>query len=276
MLKKIILFAAFIFFVRGVYAYQNFNPGNAKIEKQTAEDIVIETAQDRLPEYETLTYAVKWLGIPVGRITASINGIKDINGSKAYELEVIVKTNAFCSAIYSIDDRFVSYMDTKLHHTLRHEVYRREGRYKKDAVTDFDYIHKKARFRNLLDNTEKTLDITEGIQDTLSACYYFRLLPAELNQKIEYSVYSNENIYQLFGIIESKDFVRLYGLGEKPALYIQPYARLQGEEVKKGRVSGYFSVDEKRIPLLAVVQAPMFTEITASLESIDYRQNSRH
>jgi hypothetical protein len=270
--KKLFFSLIIIYFAQNACASQNFTPANIKERQEIAEHIVIEPAQSNLPEYERLVYSVKWLGMPVGHIIASINGIKEINGRKAYEIEVIAKTNAFCSAIYKIDDRFVSYMDIEGFYTLRHEVYRREGRYKKDAVTDFDHINKKAHFRNLLDKSEKTIDIPYGVQDTLSACYYFRLLSVGLDEKIEYTVYNNEDIYQLFGIIESKDFIRLPRTGRKAAFHIQPYARLQSEQVRKGRVSGYFSVDGKRLPLLAIVQAPVFTEITVSLDLAEYRQ----
>jgi hypothetical protein len=270
--KKLFFLAVFIFITQNIYASQNFMPANVANKREAVDQIVIEQVQSSLPEYERLVYTVRWLSVPVGRITATINGIKEINGRQAYEIEVTVKTNAFCSAIYRIDDRFISYMDTKGFHTLRHEVYRREGRYKKDAVTDFDHINKKAHFKNLLDESEKTIDIPYGVQDTLSACYYFRLLPVELDEKIEYAVYNNEDIYQLFGVIETKDFIRLPKIGRKAAFHIQPYAQLQGEQVKKGRVSGYFGVESTRLPLLAVVQAPMFTEITASLDRAEYRQ----
>lgn len=273
MLKKFFLFLAFMLLCQNAYALQNFLPANIKSGEKCDKDIVIELAQEALPEYEKLFYAVKWLGIQVGTITASIKGIKAINGRKAYELEVIAKTNAFCSAIYRIDDKFISYMDAQHFYTVRHEVYRREGRYKKDAITDFDNNSKKAHFKNLIDKSEKVFDIPYGVQDTLSACYYFRLLPIQVGKKIEYAVYNNEKVYQLFGIIESKGYIRLPRVGKKPAFYIQPYAQIEGEQVKKGKASGYFSVDSKRLPLLAVVQAPMFTEVIASLDTIKYRQN---
>ena len=274
MLKKIALVLVFLLIIQSAYAAQNFIPANIRPEKELSEDIIIEPARGRLPEYEKLTYTVRWLGIPVGIITASIKGISEINGRKAYKLEVTAKTNAFCSAIYRIDDRFISYMDIESLYTLRHEVYRREGRYKKDAITDFDHKNKKAYYQHLPGDLIETIDIPYGVQDTLSACYYFRLLSLNVGDKIEYSVYNNEKIYQLFGAIEAKDYIRLPRLGKKAAFYIQPYAQIEGEQVKKGRVGGYFSADSRRIPLLAVVQAPMFTEVTASLDSIEYRQNS--
>ena len=275
MFKRLILvIVSILLLAYTCYAAQNFSAANKFKPKQVKKEIIIEPVQSKLPEYESLKYTIRWLGLPVGYITASIKGIRKINGRRAYYLEVIAKTNDFCSAIYKVDDKFVSYMDVETFSTLRHEVYRREGKYKKDAVTDFDHITRKAHFKNLLDESEKEFDIPEGTQDTLSACYYFRLLPVEVGKRIEYAVCNNEKNYKLLGVVESKGMIRVPKLGRRESLYIQPYAKLKGEKVKKGRVSGYFSVDSKRTPLLAIVQAPMFTEVTAALREVDYGQKS--
>ena len=275
MFKRLVLILISIVLISHVgYAGQNFSVGNKTKSKEIKKEIIIEPAQSKLPEYENLKYTIRWLGLPVGYITASIKGIKEINGKRAYHLEVRARTNGFCSAIYKVDDKFISYMDVENFYTLRHEVYRREGKYKKDAITDFDHTTQKAHFRNLLDKSKKEFDIPEGTQDTLSACYYFRLLPIEMGKRIEYAVCNNEKNYKLFGVAESKGIIRVPGLGKKESLYIQPYVKIDGEKVKKGRVSGYFSVDSKRTPLLAIVQAPMFTEVTAALSEVDYRQKS--
>jgi Protein of unknown function (DUF3108). len=218
-----------------------------------------------LPIGEELTYKAKWLGIPVGSATARINGIKNINGRDAYELVITVKTNAFCSAIYKIDDRYVSYMDVKELYTLRHEVYRREGRYKKDAITDFDQIDHKAYFKHQFNGSEKTIDIPPGVQDPVSMAYYLRFIPVKLGEMKEFSVYNNESVYKIYGVMEKQVTIKVPGMGKKEAYLIQPYAKLEGEVVKKGTMRGYFSCDEKRVPLLAAAKGPVFTEVVAYL-----------
>jgi hypothetical protein len=223
----------------------------------------------RLPEYERLTYKVKWMGMPVGTIWASIKGIEKIRGRDAYVLEVVVRTNRFCSAIYKIEDRYVSYLDVGRLHTLRHEVYRREGRFSKDAITDFDQENHIAYFKNLLNKSEKKFEIPKDIQDTLSVCYFFRLSQLEVGKRIEYAVCNNEKNYQLFAEIQRKTKISSSALGKKEVFYVQPYAKLEGEEVRKGRVSGYFSSDENKFPLLAIVEAPVFTKVTAYLKEIN-------
>jgi len=235
-----------------------------------ARDIVIVEPDSRLPEYEKLTYEMNWIGIPVGTLTTSVTGIKNVNGRDAYVLEAIAKTNGFFSKIYRIDDRFISYMDIEKLHTLRHEVYRRDGSYKKDAITDFDQINHKAHFKNFLDKSEKHFDIPDNTQDILSACYYFRLLGLKVGDKVEYDVCSNEDNYRFLGLIQSKMFIRLPKIGENEAFQLLPYAKLQEKKVDKGRVSAYFSCDKKRTPLFAVVKGPVFTEVGITLTKIEY------
>jgi len=232
-----------------------------------AAEMTIAPPLKRLPEREKCVFTVKWLGVRVGTITAAINGIKKISGRDAYELEAVVRTNDFCSRIYPVNDRYVSYMDAENLCTLRHEVYRREGRYKKDAVTDFDQAGHKAYFASILDGSKKTVDIPPGVQDALSAAYYFRMIPVEIGRKIEFSVYNNEQVYDLFGVADRTRNIKTPHMGTRGAFHIQPYARLKGEMVKKGKASGYFSCDEKRVPLLVSVRAPLFTEITGYLDA---------
>ncbi len=235
-----------------------------------AQQIVIETPDQRLPEGETLTFRVQWMGMAAGEVTVSVKGIKNINGRDAYVLEAVFKSSGFLSAVYKIEDRYVSYMDVEKLHTLRHEVYRREGKFRKDAITEFDQANRKASFKNFVDNSEKTFDIPANVQDTLSALYYFMLVPLKPGEKTEIAVSSNEANYQLLAVVESRAFIKTPALGEKRAFLIQPYAKLKGEKVEKGNLKAYFSCDKRRLPLLAVLQGPVFTEVTLVLEKVSY------
>jgi len=218
---------------------------------------------------ERLTYNVAWLGIPVGEVSMAITGVQEINGRKAYRIELRAKTNKFCSHIYPVDDKYISYMDVENLSTLRHEVSRREGRYKKDAVTDFDQENHRAYFRNLLDGSEKDFSIPANVQDTLTAIYYFRTINVSLGDKVNYEVASDEKVYSLYGSIEKKEFIRIRGLRTFEAFLMVPYAKLKGERVRKANVIGYFSADPSRVPLVGIVKGPIFTKVTVSLAKVE-------
>ena len=53
------------------------------------------------------------------------------------------------------------------------------------------------------------------------------------------------------------------------AILLEPYAQLKGKKVDKGRVSAYFSADKRRLPLMATVKGPIFSEVTISLVKIE-------
>lgn len=231
----------------------------------------IQTPDSRLPEYEKLSYDVRWLGISVGTLTTSILGITNYKGRDAYVLEATMKTNDFLSKIYKIDDRFVSYMDVETLYTLRHEVFRRDGNYKKNAITEFDQTNQKAYYKNFIDKSEKNFDIPIGVHDVLSAYYSFMLLPLRIGDKIDFYVSNNEKNYQSYCLVQSKALVRLPAFGKKEyeAFLIQPYARFRGAKVDKGNVYAYFSCDKRRLLLLAKIKGPIFTEVTIYLSKIE-------
>ncbi len=234
-----------------------------------ADEIKISEAATLLPVGEKLTYNVSWLGIPVGQITSIIEGIQEVEGRRAYRIELVAKTNKFCSVIYPVNSKYISYMDVEDLVTLRHEVSRREGRYRKDAVTDFDHENHRAHFRNLLDKSEKNFSIPERVQDTLTAIYYFRTIDADVGKKINYNVVSSERIYSLYGLIVRKEFIRISNLSTFESFLVVPYARLGADAVKRWRLWGYFSADPSRVPLVGIFKGPIFTKVTISLSKIE-------
>jgi hypothetical protein len=277
-IKRSSLWIALALFAGGCTVSRWIGSGQFVDEKgipiHRAEDIVIDVPERRLPEYETLTFNLRWIGIHVGSVTMSVKGIRKINDRDAYVLEAAFKSNRFLSSIYNIDDRFVSYMDVEKLYTLRQEVYRREGSYRKDAITEFDQINHKAYFKNWVDKSEKVIDIPEGVQDTLSACYYFMMLPLKVGDKIDYYVYNSETTYQLIGVVEEKVFIKTAALGLKESFRMQPYVRLSGEKVQKGDLSAYFSCDKRRVPLMGKIKGIIFTEAVFTLSNITTGEGS--
>lgn len=273
LLKDIQVSLILIFFLNGCSVLNGIsvNKNQDNNDPREPQNFKDNTPNSRLPEYEKLIYQVKWLGIPIGTLTTSIKGIANFKGRDAYLLEATMKTNAFLSKIYKIDDRFVSYMDVEKMYTLRHEVYRRDGSYKKDAVTEFDQLNHTAYFENFLDKSEKNFQIPPGVHDVLTAYYYFMLLPINVGDRVEYNVCNNESNYKFYGVINSKVQLRVPALGKKKqiAVLIRPFATLKGKKVEKGKIEAYFSLAKKRIPLYVVIKGPIFTEVTVTLTKIE-------
>jgi hypothetical protein len=221
------------------------------------------------PSHEKLVYRLKWLGITAGEITMEMNGPEEWRGRKAYRIEVHAKTRGICSTIYRIDDRYVSYLDAEEFHALRHEVYRREGNYKKDAITDFDQAAHKAYFKNLTDGSHKVYKIPPHTQDPVTAAYYVRFLPLEPGRTFDLRVANSERNYEMF--LKIGDRAQRSAMGKSwNAYHFEPYAKHKGELVRVGRLSGYISTDNERMPILFVIKAPVFTSVAASLVKVEH------
>ncbi|MBF0121883.1 MAG: DUF3108 domain-containing protein [Candidatus Omnitrophica bacterium] len=218
-----------------------------------------------LPETEKLVFRMKWIGIPAGMITAEIKGIEEIRGRRAYRIEVTARTTGICRALYRIEDRYVSYLDVERLHTLRHEVHRREGGYKKDAVTDFDQERHQAHFKSLTDGSEKTFDIPPDTQDTISAAYVMRTRDLQAGGSYDVKICNSEKNYDIFFHVLGKGVLSVPGLGRREVFSVKPYGHLKGKEVRDGRLSGWISTEPGHVPYRIVIKAPVFTQVTAFL-----------
>ena len=218
----------------------------------------------KLPEHEKLTFRVKWTAITAGEITVEIKGIEEIRGRKAYRIEAHARTTGFCSTVYKVDSLYVSYLDVEKLYTLRHEVHRREGSYKKDAVTDFDQEKHKAHFKSSTDGSEKTFSIPPDTQDTITALYIARLRSLTEKSPLELKICNNEQNYVAVLNVVKQTFLSVPGRGKREVLLIRPIDKY-GKTVRQGRMSGYVSVEPGHEPYLFIIKAPVFTSVTAHL-----------
>jgi hypothetical protein len=223
-----------------------------------------------LPPYETLVYEMRWLGLRVGTVTASIKGLTEHHGREVYRLELLARSNSWLGKIFHIDSRFESLLDVEKMTTVRQRVNRVEGFYRKDATILYDHDNHMASFHNQVDDTRKVYPIPSQILDALSSIYYFRTFSLHPGERVEFTVDVNEKIYG-FGanILETKP-VRIPGFELQPAVFVEPDVTFEDEHVRRGRVKGYFSQGQYRIPLTAVIEAPIFTKATVTLKQVSY------
>jgi hypothetical protein len=210
-------------------------------------------------------YHIKWLGMNVGRLDVVVREETVLEGRPVYVIEMTGGTNRFCSMIYRINDRFVSYVDKERLVSLKLEVSRREGFYKKDAVTIYDHEKGKAYFHNSLANSSKEYAIPADVQDIISVFFRLRHDTVTLHQQLLYNVDFSETIYSAFGTPEALGNFEIEKGKLIPAFSTNPRAKVGDRELKNGSVSALFSADEYKIPLQITLKAPLFTQLTMTI-----------
>lgn len=226
-----------------------------------------------LPLYEQLVYDIRWMGMRVGTVTATIKGVTMFENREMYDFELTAISNSWLGKIYHIDSRFESLMDVETMATYQQLVDRREGTYRKDATVHYDQKNQSASFFNRTDNSQKVYPIPAGVLDALSSIYYFRTLNLEPGSDVAFPVDVGEKIYAFGAKIGEEKMIRISGFKPQRAVYVQPYVTFEDENAKKGRVSGYFSLDYYHIPLNAVLEAPLFTKVTVTLKELSYNKD---
>lgn len=135
---------------------------------------------------ENLIFSVDYGFYRAGTATMSVLGIEDINGGLCYKIQTTAQSNEFISSFYKVNDKVVSYVDVDGLFTRRFEKRLQEGRYKSNRFTDF------YQDRLIALSTQKkyaVCEITQYVQDILSALYYLRTSKLEVGKPVTLDVF---------------------------------------------------------------------------------------
>lgn len=217
----------------------------------------------RIPAQEKIVFKVKWLGLTAGEIVSEVKGITELRGRKVYRIEVTAQTVGVCSTLYRVRDKYVSYLDVERLVSLRHEVHRREGGYRKDAVIDFDPDKNMAYFKSETDGSQKTFPIPPHTQDTVTAAYVARAFDLKPGARFDIKVCNSEKNYTIDLAIGRGRKLRTIDGRSTDVVHLQPKAHLKNNVVRDGRLSGYVEAGDGHAPVFIVIKAPVFTHLTA-------------
>lgn len=225
--------------------------------------------QSQIRVGEKLNFSVQWLGFEVGRARAYVSGIEDMNGRKAYHITAEARSNSLIDLIYPVRDVHHTYVDTERLHSLRYEKIIQEGRYRADEVIEFDQVNHKALYYSRKNGTKKRSLISQNVQDELSSAYWFRLQPLEAGSTVHIPANADEKNWDLTVHILKKEKIKLGTLGSFEAFELEPSARFQGIFIRRGKIRGWISDDEKRLPLMMKTKIPVLGTITVKLVSYE-------
>ena len=196
------------------------------------------------------------MGIPVGSGWIEVKEIVEVEGRKAYHIEIQGHTNDVLSAFYPIHDTVHSYLDVESLQPLRFEKQQREGHYRADEAVTFDHTAHRASYHSLLNGSTKEIPLPPDFQDLVSALYWFRAQPLKPHEILSLQLYTDEKIYETAVQVKEVLSLELLKRGTFRCVVIEPKASFKGLLVKRGRLWAYLTADEHRIPLLVKATTP--------------------
>jgi hypothetical protein len=214
---------------------------------------------------EKIKFEVSYLGIPVGEAEAMVKELVKINGRDAYHIEINVRSRAILDWVYKVRDTHHTYIDAEHFHSLRYEKKIKEGRYWTDESMEYNQDEHVGRFYSRKDNSRKEMLIPQNVQDQISCCYWLRLQDIQPNSKILIPVNADEKNWDLEVVTHGVEEMKIEDVGIFQAVEIEPIILFEGFFVRRGKVRGWMSMDEHRIPLLMKVKVPVLGEVVATL-----------
>ncbi|MFH1414870.1 MAG: DUF3108 domain-containing protein [Elusimicrobiota bacterium] len=191
---------------------------------------------------EKLTFSIRWGMITCGYAHMEVREKIKLSGRDTYRIVTTARSAQFFDPFYKVRDRVESYIDVENLYTVRYEQSNREGSYKKDLKIIYDHEHKVA-----FENNHK-FDITEGIQDVLSALYYLRTKELEVGKSYEFDVGTGKKTWPLVVDVISREKVNVPA-GEFKTIKVIPRLREEGIFKAKGDLEVWLTDDERKYPV---------------------------
>ncbi len=214
---------------------------------------------------EKIKFEISYLGIVVGEAVSEVKELVKVNGREAYHIEINIRSRAIIDWIYKVRDTHHTYIDAEHFHSLRYEKKIKEGRYWTDESMEYDQDGHVGRFYSRKDNSRKEMLIPKHVQDQISCCYWLRLQEVKPDSKTLISVNADEKNWDLEVVTHGVKEMKIDPVGVFQAVEVEPIILFEGFFVKRGKVRGWMSMDERRIPLVMKVKVPVLGDVTAKL-----------
>ncbi|MBI5474373.1 MAG: DUF3108 domain-containing protein [Ignavibacteriae bacterium] len=194
---------------------------------------------------ERLVFDVSYGPITAGEAIMAIPRYETIAGRNTYRVEFSVNSLPSFDWIYTVRDKYLTFVDVEAIAPLRFEQHIREATYKRDFIADFDQANHVAR------TSEGNYPIPEYVHDIMSAFYYARTL--------SYAGMKPGDYVTLYNFYKDKSHelkVKFLGrqeleveAGTFNTVVVEPLVKEGGLFKAEGRIVIWLTDDERKIPI---------------------------
>lgn len=219
---------------------------------------------------ETLTYEIKWSGIPVGQGTLSVLPLQENNDYDGHFFELRVKSNSFLDTFYKVRDKISSHTALDLSRSYSYHKKQGGSRNKRDVVVAFDWKNKQAAYSNF-GRERSPVDILPGTLDPLSVLYFARLQDFDEIQEINVPVSDGKKCIIGKARIVKREIITVRSQ-EFDTYLLEPEIEEIGGVFDKSRdakIRVWLTADSRKVPV-KVESKVAIGSFTAELVSIQF------
>jgi hypothetical protein len=192
---------------------------------------------------ESLNYSIGWEKVTAGFGAMTVGEPVDTFGRLCFPIVSTVKSTAFLSTFYKVDDYVETLMDVKELFPLRFEKRLQEGRYRSNRRIQFDPE------AGLAYTPNDTFPIPPYVLDDLSLLYHVRSMELIPGKDVEVDIYSGKKLYRLTVKIIRKERIKV-DAGVFNTIVVEPLLQAAGLFKHEGKVTVWLTDDRLHLPVL--------------------------
>lgn len=219
---------------------------------------------------EELVYKITALGMTAGKARISVGSSTKREGVSTWPVVVQARTDSIFDAVYSVQDRFVTWWDPETGRVIGNEFYANERGKRRRTRARLSHDEGKAEVFRLEEGSgqrsTRSYEIPAGAYDIAGAIMALRGRPLLPGTVEEVDVFDGKKVFRLRCIVEGQEKVKV-GAGTYDAITARIQLGFDGNFKSKRDLKAWFSADDRRIPLrfeaefaLGSVVADLLTE----------------
>ena len=198
---------------------------------------------------EEIEYSFRWEMIKAGKANFKVLPITDLNGKKAYQFLLEVKSNQYIDKLYKMRARLEGFTDIEFTQSLLYKKIQ-SGKSKKDVLVQFDWKNKTATYSNF-GGKRDPIEIPYGTFDPVSAFYKMRAIDFETDQNLSFFVTDGKKSFSQKGKVVNKEKITLPSGTFDTYVLIPQINHFSGvfKKSKNPSVKLWVTADDKKIPV---------------------------
>ncbi len=191
---------------------------------------------------EKLTYTLQFNVIKMGRGYLSVESIENVSGFNSYHVKFEANTSKFADRIYRVRDKIDIWLKSTDLTTLKLVKQLNEGSFHRDYHTTIDYNN------HIAITNKDTVKINGPLRDPYSLLYYFRTIPLNLGDILDFTTFDQNKLTEFQVVVDSEETINVPA-GKFRCITVRPFRSGKTLLKNEGDMTIWFSDDKRRLPV---------------------------